>query len=88
MPVVYLKKASKTAETETATAQKVVTEMLGAIQQRGEAAVREYAQKLDHWDGDIIMSAQAIEAAIRDIPAGVRRDIDFASRQVYDFAVA
>ena len=87
MSVVYLKKASKTAETETATAQKVVTEMLGEIQRRGEAAVREYAHKLDHWDGEIIMSAQAIEAAIRDIPASVKRDIDFASRQVYDFAV-
>jgi len=87
MSVVYLKKASKTAETETATAQKVVTEMLGEIQRRGEAAVREYARKLDHWDGEIIMSAQAIEAAIRDIPASVKRDIDFASRQVYDFAV-
>jgi len=87
MSVVYFKKASKTAETETATAQKVVTEMLGEIQRRGEAAVREYAHKLDHWDGEIIMSAQAIEAAIRDIPASVKRDIDFASRQVYDFAV-
>jgi sulfopropanediol 3-dehydrogenase len=88
MSVVYLKKASKTAETETAAAQKVVAEMLGEIQQRGEAAVRAYAHKLDHWDGEIVMSPQAIDAAIRDIPAGVRHDIDFASRQVYDFAVA
>ena len=88
MSVAYLKKASKTAETGTVTAQKVVAEMLGDIQQRGEAAVRDYAKKLDQWHGEIVMSAQAIEAAIRDIPAGVRRDIDFASRQVYDFAVA
>ena len=88
MSVVYLKKASKTAETETATAQKVVTEMLGEIAQRGEAAVRAYGRQLDHWDGDIIMSPQAIEVAIREIPSGVKRDIDFASRQVYDFAVA
>ena len=86
MSVVYLKKASKTAETETAAAQKVATEMLAEIESRGEAAVREYAQKLDHWDGDIVMSAAAIDAAIKDIPAGVKRDIEFASRQVYDFA--
>lgn len=45
MPVEYLKKAGKT--TETATAQKVVSGMLSAIGERGEAAVREYALKLD-----------------------------------------
>jgi len=88
MPIEYLKKASKTAETETATAQKVVTEMLADIEQRGEVAVREYASKLDKWDGDIIMSAQAIDAAIKDIPDSVKRDIEFASRQVYNFAAA
>jgi sulfopropanediol 3-dehydrogenase len=88
MSVTYLKKASKTAETETATAQKVVTEMLAEIQQRGEEAVREYARKLDKWEGDVVMSPQAIAAAVKDIPEGVKRDIDFASKQVYDFAVA
>ena len=88
MSVTYLKKASKTPATETATAQQVVTEMLAEIQQRGEAAVREYSRKLDKWEGDIIMSPQAVAAATRDIPAGVKRDIEFASQQVYDFAVA
>lgn len=88
MSVTYLKKACKTLETETATAQQVVTEMLAEIQQRGEAAVREYSRKLDKWEGDIIMSPQAIAAATRDIPAGVKRDIEFASKQVYDFALA
>lgn len=88
MSVTYLKKASKTPETETATAQQVVTEMLAEIQQRGEVAVREYSRKLDKWEGDIIMSPQAIAAATRDIPAGVKRDIEFASKQVYDFAAA
>ncbi len=88
MSVTYLKKASKTAETETATAQKVVKEMLAEIQQRGEEAVREYSRKLDKWEGDIIMSPQAIAAAIKDIPDSVKRDIEFASKQVFDFAVA
>ena len=40
MATTYLKKASKTPETETATAQKVVTEMLAEIGVRGEGAVR------------------------------------------------
>lgn len=88
MPVEYLKKAGKTAETETATARKVVTEMLAAIREGGEAAVREYAHKLDHWDGEIVMSPQAIDAVIKDVPQSVRRDIDFATHQVFNFAVA
>jgi len=88
MAITYLKKASKTPETETATAQQVVNEMLADIQARGEQAVRDYARKLDKWEGDIIMSEAAIARQIRDVPASVRADIDFAARQVYDFAVA
>jgi sulfopropanediol 3-dehydrogenase len=88
MAVTYLKKAIKTAETETATAQKVVTEMLHEIETRGEAAVREYAKKLDGWDGDIILSAAEIERRTQEVPAGVRADIEFAAKQVYDFALA
>jgi len=88
MAIHYLKRASKTPETETATAQKVVDEMLTTIQAGGEAAVREYARRLDKWEGDIVMSAAAIDAAIADVPASVRADIDFAARQVYDFALA
>ena len=46
MTTTYLKKASKTPETETATAQKVVTTMLAEIDRGGEAAVRAYAKEL------------------------------------------
>ncbi len=88
MAIHYLKKATKTPETETATAQKVVTQMLSDIEARGEAAVREYSEKLDHWTGDILMTPAQIEAAIKDVPQSVRRDIEFAAKQVYDFALA
>jgi sulfopropanediol 3-dehydrogenase len=88
MSVTYLKKAGKTLETETATAQKVVSEMLAEINKNGESAVREYSRKLDKWEGDIIMSPEAIEAVIKDVPDSVKRDIEFASKQVYDFSVA
>ena len=88
MSVTCLKKAGKTAETETATAQKVVKEMLADIHQRGEEAVREYASKLDNWEGDIIMSPEAIATATKDVPDSVKHDIEFASKQVFDFALA
>ena len=88
MAITYFKTASKTAETETAAAQKVVNEMLAAIAAGGEAAVRDYALQLDGWSGDIVMSPAQIAAAIAEVPAGVRADIDFAVRQVREFALA
>mgnify|MGYP003524688771 FL=1 len=88
MTVTYLKKAAKTPETETATAQKVVTEMLAEIGRNGEAAVRAYAKKLDGWDGEIVMSRAEIDRRAAEVPAAVKRDIDFAIAQVSAFAHA
>jgi sulfopropanediol 3-dehydrogenase len=88
MSTTYLKKASKTPETETATAQKVVSDMLAEIGQHGEAAVRAYAKKLDGWDGEIVMSRAEIDRRAAEVPAEVQRDIDFAIAQVSAFAQA
>jgi sulfopropanediol 3-dehydrogenase len=88
MSTTYLKRAAKSPQTETATAQQVVTEMLATIQAGREDAVRRYAKDLDQWTGDIVMSPAAIDAALREVPAQVKRDIDFAVRQVSDFAAA
>jgi sulfopropanediol 3-dehydrogenase len=88
MTITYLKKAAKTPETETASAQKVVSEMLLRIQTDGEAAVRHYAQELDKWTGDFIVTAEQLERNAREIPAQVKLDIDFAITQVTNFALA
>jgi sulfopropanediol 3-dehydrogenase len=88
MSTTYLKKASKTPETETATAQKVVTEMLAEIGSNGEAAVRAYAKKLDGWDGEIVLTRAEIDRRAAEVPVSVRRDIDFAIAQVSAFAHA
>ncbi|MEN9631517.1 MAG: Sulfopropanediol 3-dehydrogenase [Pseudomonadota bacterium] len=88
MTVSYLKRATKTPETETATAQAVVTDMLGRIGSEGEAAVRAYALQLDQWGGEIVLGAAEIAARAAEVPAQVRRDIDFAIDQVSAFAHA
>lgn len=88
MSTTYLKKASKTPETETATAQKVVSEMLAEIGKNGEAAVRAYAKKLDGWDGEIVLTRTEIDRRAAEVPAAVKRDIDFAIAQVSAFAHA
>src|SRR5258708_25564609 len=76
MTVTYLKRASKSPETETGTARKVAEEMLAEIARNGEAAVREYAAELDGWTGPIVLSTQEIERRLHAIPADVKRDIE------------
>ena len=88
MAIEFLKRASKSPETETGNARRVVEDMLAGIERRGEAAVREYAAKLDRWTGEIVMTPEAIERRVRDIPADVKRDIEFATERVKRFAQA
>ena len=84
----YLKRGAKTPETETGHARQVAGDMLADIEARGEAAVRDYAAKLDNWRGEIVVTSADIERRTRDIPSSVKRDIEFATAQVRKFAVA
>ena len=88
MAIEYLKRAGKNPESETGNARKTVEEMLAAIEARGEAAVREYAQKLDKWTGEIVVTPAEVERRTRDLPDSVKRDIEFATAQVRNFALA
>jgi sulfopropanediol 3-dehydrogenase len=84
----YLKKATKTPDTETATAQKVVSEMLAEIEKNGEEAVRTYAKTLDKWEGNFIATPAELAENAASVPEQVRQDIDFAIAQVSAFATA
>ena len=84
----YLKRGAKTPETETGHARQVAGDMLADIEARGEAAVRDYAAKLDNWRGEIVVTSADIERRTRDIPSSVKHDIEFATAQVRKFAVA
>jgi sulfopropanediol 3-dehydrogenase len=88
MAVEYLKRAAKTAETESGAAHAVAAEMLAAIESGGEAAVRGYALQLDKWSGPIVLDRDEIARRAAEVPASVRSDIEFATEQVRRFAVA
>jgi sulfopropanediol 3-dehydrogenase len=88
MTVTYLKKAAKSPESETGNARAVVEEMLTAIAQGGEQAVRDYALKLDKWSGDIVVTPAEIERRTKDLPQGLKRDIEYAAARVRRFAEA
>jgi sulfopropanediol 3-dehydrogenase len=88
MPLQYLKNAAKAPEAETDHARQIVDDMLARIERRGEQAVKEYAEKLDGWTGEILVKPEEIERRTRDIPAGIKRDIEFATERVRRFALA
>ena len=86
--MIYLKKADKSAESNVLEAQKVVNDMLTNIDKNGEQAVRDYAAKLDNWHGEILLCKSDIDAITSGVSQSVKDDIDFACKQVYDFAKA
>ena len=88
MSITYLKAATRTAETETASAREVVAQMLQTIATGGESAVKDYALNLDKWSGPIVVTPEEIQSRAAGVSQSTRDDIDIAVRQVRLFAEA
>ena len=65
-----------------------VEAMLEDIEQRGETAARELAQKFDRWDGDFVLGEDKKARLIESVAQTVKDDIRFAYDQVSRFAEA
>lgn len=64
-----------------------VSEMLTDIERRGLDAVRDYARKLDRWDGaDFALDADRIAASGDRLPEPLREAIELGSRRTRAFA--
>lgn len=87
MTVSYLKKATKTAETDEGKTQEIVLNMLNDIRANGEEAVKKYAEKLDKWTGNFIVKQEEIDKAAGMLNEQTKKDIQFAYEQIYEFAV-
>ena len=86
MTIEYLKKANKTSASNEDTTRQRVAEMLAEIEIGGETKAREYAQQLDGWSGDIVMTRAQIDAAAAQVPQQLKDDIQFAHERVRKFA--
>ena len=84
----FIKKAAKTAESDTAKIRGIVQGILADIEQNGEKAVAELAKKFDGWEGDFILSQEKKQRLIDSVPETIKQDIRFAHEQVYGFAKA
>ena len=84
----YIKKAAKTAESDTKKIRSIVQGILANIEKNGEHAVTQLAKKFDAWEGDFILSQEKKQRLINSVPEDIKRDIRFAHEQVSGFAKA
>ncbi|MFM1913377.1 MAG: hypothetical protein RIR51_1215 [Bacteroidota bacterium] len=77
---------SESAEAD-AKVRSLVEEMMANISQNGDKAVREYSEKLDKWSPKSFkLSNQEIKEIIDGLPQQVIEDIQFAQKQIRNFA--
>ena len=88
MAITYLKKACKSPATGEDNTRSIVTDMLSQIEAGGEARCEAYAKQLDQYEGNIIVSAEEIEAASQRLSQRVKDDIKFSHERVTKFARA
>jgi len=86
MTATYLKRAAKTPATGEDEARAAVEKMLREIEAGGEAAARDYAKRLDGWDGEIVVSRETIARTAKRLSETLKEDIRFAYERVKAFA--
>ncbi|WP_419740784.1 histidinol dehydrogenase [Ruegeria sp.] len=88
MPREYLKKATLTSKSDASETKKIVRNILDEIEAGGDEAAMAYARKFDNYDGEILLSPEAIEAASALVPEKLKQDIQFSHANVKKFAEA
>lgn len=65
----------------------VVADVIADVRADGDAAVRRYSEKFDHWSPESFrISPQQIDEIIAGVPAQVIADIEFVQTQIRNFA--
>ena len=88
MTVEYLKKAPLHSRSDATETREIVRNILDEIEAGGDAKALEYAAKFDNYEGEIILTDEAIAAASELVPEKMKRDIEFAHANVKKFAEA
>ncbi|GGE62045.1 histidinol dehydrogenase [Actibacterium pelagium] len=88
MPREYLKKATLTSKSDASETKKIVRGILDEIEAGGDEAALAYAKKFDNYEGEILLSPEAIKAASALVPEKLKQDIQFSHANVKKFAEA
>lgn len=84
----YLKRSERSAAQNLEDVSRTVREMLDAIAAGGEASVRAYANRLDDYEGEVVLEWSYVEQRAAEVDAETRADIDDAHRRIKAFAEA
>jgi len=84
----YLKKAALTSASDASDVTETVQKILADIEAGGDQAALDYAAKFDNYEGSIVLSQDEIDAAAALVPEKLKKDIQFAHRNVRRFAEA
>jgi sulfopropanediol 3-dehydrogenase len=89
LEVRWAKQASAPSEGEGAEVERTAREIIEAVRERGDAAVREHSQRLDGWEPERFrVGREEIERAYRAVGPAAVEEIAFLRDQVRDFAEA
>ena len=86
MAIKYLKKAIKTPSTDDHKTREAVQNILNDIEKRREEGIKEVTKKFDKYEGEIVVSKEKIEEAIKKVDQKTKDDVQFSYERVRKFA--
>ena len=86
MTVKYLKRAIKNPSTDDTATRIAVQNILNDIEKRREEAIKEITKKFDKYEGEIILSKEKIEDAIKKVDQKTKDDVQFAYERIKKFS--
>ena len=86
MAIKYLKKAIKTPSTDDLKTRSAVQNILDDIEKRREEGIKEITKKFDKYEGEIVVSKEKIEEAIKKVEQKTKDDVQFAHERIKKFA--
>ena len=86
MTVKYQKRAIKNPSTDDTATRMAVQNILNDIEKKREEAIKEITKKFDKYEGEIILSKEKIEDAIKKVDQKTKDDVQFAHERIRKFA--
>ncbi|WGV15595.1 histidinol dehydrogenase [Fuscovulum ytuae] len=88
MTPTYLKRGAANAPADAENLSGTVAALLAELETGREAMAQRLSAELDRWQGDIVVSEEAMEAACARVPQRLKDDIAYAHENIARFAAA
>ena len=86
MAIKYLKKAIKTPTTDDDKTRSAVQNILDDIEKTRETGIKKVTKKFDKFEGEIVVSKEKIDEAIKKVDQKIKDDVQYAHERIKKFA--